>query len=91
MQYLMHFLLTIQHFEMQYPSSLILVSQYIQYHFAQYAINPDDGNLMVHCEVCKEWYHNDCIPHLTTTVIGFTTFVIRNKQLVVFYRYNVLQ
>ena len=22
---------------------------------------PDDGNTMVHCELCDEWFHHDCI------------------------------
>ena len=25
-------------------------------------LKPDDGNMMVLCDVCNEWYHNNCIP-----------------------------
>jgi len=25
-------------------------------------LKPDDGEIMVLCEVCKEWFHKECVP-----------------------------
>ena len=38
-------------------------------------LKPDDGNMMVLCDVCNEWYHNNCIPLLMIVVIGYVKHV----------------
>ena len=35
----------------------------------------DDGELMVHCEACKRWFHKTCVAEFDEAITGFVQIV----------------